>query len=70
MDYAAYHLRLVLATVEPIRKECTNEASQYTLRLRLRGSFTVDVTVALFCVWQDCNHEGVDHRCGLRRRHD
>src|SRR6266404_8236224 len=46
-----------------------NEPYRYKLRLRC-GGFPAGVTVALFCLWQDCNNEGVDYRCGLRRWHD
>ena len=24
------------------------------------GGFPVDVTVGVFCLWQDCNHEGLE----------
>jgi hypothetical protein len=47
-------------------KESGNEASRYILRLRCRR-FRVGITVALSCLWQDCNHEDLDARCGLRR---
>ena len=50
-------------------KGATNEASRFKLRLR-RGGFPVGVTVGVFCLWQDCNHEGLDPRCDLRRGHD
>jgi hypothetical protein len=48
------------------KESATNEASRYTLRLRC-GGFRVGVTVALSCLWQDYNHEGVDPCCRLRR---
>ena len=47
------------------KESATNEASRHTLRLRPSGGFPVGVTVALSCLWQDCNNEGVDPRCGL-----
>jgi hypothetical protein len=48
------------------RESPTNEPYRYKLRLR-HGGFRAGVTVALSCLWQDCNNEGVDSRCGLRR---
>jgi hypothetical protein len=45
----------------------TNEASQYKLRLRPCSGFPVGITVALSCLRQDSNHEGVDPRRGLQR---
>src|SRR5215831_17230063 len=48
------------------KESVTNEA--YTLRLRpCGGGFPVGLTVALSCLWQDCNREGLDPRCCLRR---
>jgi hypothetical protein len=44
----------------------TNEASRFKLRLH-RDRFPVGVTVAVFCLWQDCNHEALYPRCDLRR---
>jgi hypothetical protein len=36
------------------------------LRLCRRG-FPVGGTVALSCLWQECNHEDLDPRRGLQR---
>src|SRR6516165_2159773 len=47
----------------------TNAPCRYQLRLR-RGGFRAGDTVALSRMRQDRNHEGVDPRRGLRRRHD
>ena len=47
-------------------KETADEASRYILRLRCSG-FRVGVTVALSRLWQVCNHEDLDPRCGLQR---
>jgi hypothetical protein len=47
-------------------KGSANEASRDILRPR-RRRFRVGSTVALSCLWQDCNHEDLDARCGLRR---
>jgi hypothetical protein len=46
--------------------ESINEASRCILRLFWRG-FRVGVTVALSCLWPNCNHEDIDPRCGLQR---
>jgi hypothetical protein len=44
----------------------TDEAYRYQLRLRASSGFPLDATVAVPCLWQDCNYESVEPRCGLR----
>jgi hypothetical protein len=54
----------VANTKEETKESATNESSRDKLRLRC-GGYLVGIAVALSCLWQDCNREGVDHRYTL-----
>jgi hypothetical protein len=56
---------------KPTHEEnAADDASRSVLRLRSSGSVSVGITVALSDLRQDCDHEGLDPRGGLRRRED